>query len=69
MSEAGHKRPRSVPFVAGYLSAIHSRPGDDWGPCPHKRGSWRWSDWHKGAWQARATAHKLRMERRRLEPV
>jgi hypothetical protein len=69
MHDIPSSRRRSVPYVVGYLSAIHSRPGDDWSPCPHRRGSWRWQEWHKGAWQARDTAHKLRMARRRRDPV
>ena len=56
-------------YAAGYLSAINSRPGDSWGKCPHRRGSLRWSAWHKGAWNARAEAHRQRMARRKREPV
>ena len=57
------------PYVRGYLAEITSRPGDPWARCPYLRGSWRATEWHKGAWDARQMAHKMRMARRRQEPV
>lgn len=63
------KNTIAAAYVAGYLSAITSRPGDPWAKCPHRKGSLQAQEWHKGACRARKAAHKARMERRRRTPV